>query len=455
MITNGGKELISKYLLGQIAEYATHISIGAGAKPLGVADEYPSASVLQVKEQMDFEMARVPIVSRGFVNDAGEIKITLTAELPVENRYDITEVGLWSAGSNVIASGFDSRIIFTFNESWEKHGLTIEQIPVLDTIGQSGDITTTENIFYVSSSDSTLRNNSRASRKEGPRFLNNKIIMRGDTADITSNHVEVTGAQMFSSVTYYTVSSLPGFSVGDKITISGCSNSIFNFSEAEVISIVSQGSDYQIETNKSRYVSSLAPGQVGTGSITYSGPGQAWEAGSWTTSSGSIHMHNNAVNFDISNNSPNDKIKLAISLIDKTATADSGDPDNVKLIFNFYRNEVTTTRGFAKTEIYIDGSEFSDSRYRVIEIPISDLITSPDYTSYESRTCTVFASVEKTGSPSSDYYVALDALRLDNVSTNNPLYKMIGYSVIKDNGEPLVKYPNTNNYVEFRFSLGI
>jgi len=454
MITNGGKEVISKYLLGQIPEYATHISIGSGAIPLGVSDSYPSASILQGKETMDFEMARVPIVSRGFVNDAGEIKIALTAELPVENRYDVTEVGLWSAGSNVLASGFDSKIVFTFNESWEKHGATIEQIPILNTIGQSGDITATENIFYVSSSDSTLRNNVRALRKEGPRFLNNKVMIRGDTSNISSNHVEITGATMFGSSTEYIVNSLPVFLTGDAITISGCSNSIFNFTGVEVVDITSiGGGDYSVTINQSRY-RNVYP-DIGPGTITYFGSGQIWETGSWTTSTQSIHIHNNAVNFDISKNSPNDKLKLAISLIDKTATADLGDPDNVKLTFNFYRNEITTTNGFAKTEIYIDGSEFSNSRYKVIEIPISELIASSDYTSYEARTCTIFASVEKSGSPSSDYYVLLDAFRLDNISTKNPLYKMIGYSVIKDNGQPLIKYPNTNNYVEFRFSLGI
>lgn len=450
MITNGGKELISKYLLGQISEYATHISIGSGAKPLGIADSYPSAATLQAKEVMDFEMARVPIVSRGFVNDAGEIKIALTAELPVENRYDITEVGLWSAGSNVLASGFDSKIIFTFNESWEKHGISIEQIPVLDTIGQSGDITTTENIFYVSSSDSTLRNTARIARKEGPRFLNNKILMRGDTANISAAIVTISGATMFSNSTSYYLNSAVGFSIGDAITISGCSDPIFNFVGAEIIEI----SGSSVTVNKTRY-QRLEPGRVGTGSINYLGTGKVWETGSWTTSSSSIHIHNNAVSFDTSKNSPNDKLKLAISLIDKTATADLGNPDNVKLIFNFYRNEVTTTTGFAKTEMYIDGEEFTDSRYKVIEIPISDLITSSGYTSYEARTCTVFASVEDSGSPSSDYYVALDAFRLDNSSTNSPLYKMVGYSVIKDSGSPLVKYPNTNNYIEFRFSLGI
>ena len=58
--------------------------------------------------------------------------------------------------------------------------------------------------------------------------------------------------------------------------------------------------------------------------------------------------------------------------------------------------------------------------------------------------------------PSSNYYIALDALRLENVATVNPLYGLTGYSVIKTDGaETIIKSPNTSNYIEFRFSIGV
>ena len=45
---------------------------------------------------------------------------------------------------------------------------------------------------------------------------------------------------------------------------------------------------------------------------------------------------------------------------------------------------------------------------------------------------------------------------LENVATINPLYGLTGYSVIKtDNAETIIKSPNTSNYVEFRFSIGV
>lgn len=365
MITNDGKELISKYLLGQAPEYATHISIGSGATPLDLNDTPPLSSILQAKSAMDFETARIPITTKGFVNDNGTNKLTFSAELPKENRYDITEVGLWSAGRNNLAISSDSRMIFNFSESWEKHDASISTIPFLENIGVAGDITVSESIFSASSSNIILRSSERSSRKEGPRYLNNKIFVRGDTSEITGS------------------------------------------------------------------------------------------TGSWTATSLSTHIHLNAINFFIGNNSPSDKLKLAFSLINKTSLGTEGVPDQVKILIEFYRNEVTTTRGFAKAEIDVAGSEFTGNSYHVSEIAISDLITSDDFASGEIRIARIFVSIIKDGAPSDDWYLALDGFRIDNMSTINPLYKMVGYSIVKIDGNPIVKFQNTNNYIEFRLSLGL
>lgn len=365
MITNSGKELISKYLIGQVPAYATHLSIGCGAIPLDLNDTPPSSSIIQAKNVMDFEMTRVPITTKGFVDDAGVTKLAFSAELPSENRYDITEVALWSAGANNLATNSDSRMIFNFSEPWQSHNVSITEIPFIENIGTSGDITIDDEIFYVSSNNIILRNSLRIARKEGPRYLNNKIMIRGDSAEITGS------------------------------------------------------------------------------------------AGEWQATEASTHIHLNSTNFPISNNSPSDRLKLAFSLINKTATATEGLPDTVKILIEFYRNEVTTTRGFAKIEAEIDGSEFIDNMYHVVDIPISDLITSNDFAASEIRISRIFVSIIDAGVPSDNFYLCLDGFRLDNVSTVNPLYKMVGYSIVKIDGTPITKYTNTNNYIEFRMSLGI
>jgi hypothetical protein len=58
--------------------------------------------------------------------------------------------------------------------------------------------------------------------------------------------------------------------------------------------------------------------------------------------------------------------------------------------------------------------------------------------------------------PSDQYYIALDALRLENVSTVNPIYGMTGYTVVKNSdATTITKASNTSNYIEFRFSVGV
>lgn len=370
MITNDGKELIGKYLLGQVPAYASHISVGCGATPLDSGDPNPVG--LATKTVMDFEMDRVPVTSNGFVDDNGVTKLSFTAELPTENRYDITEVALWSAGANNLASNSDSHMIFTFDsELWQTHNTAISSVPFKDVIGDSnGDITATEKVFACSTSNVTLRYGSRTARKEGPRYLNSTILMRGDTS-----------------------------------SISGASGS--------------------------------------------------WTASAVSPDTQPTHIHINGINLGISNNSPSDVLKLAFSLIDATALASAGDPDTVKILVEFYRSEITSTSGFAKAEISLAGSVFTGNRYHVVEIPISDLITSQDFTASQIRTCRIFVSVVKSGVPSSDWYLAFDGLRIDNVTSVNPVYKMVGYSVVKIDGTPIIKFQNTNNYIEFRVALGI
>ena len=144
MITDTGKSIIGKYLLGQAPAYASYIAIGCGAQPLDTADPYGDYSA---KDNLDFEMFRVPISSRGFVNDSGTEKIVLTAELPTEERYEITEIGLYSAGSNPSAGAYDSKTVFAFTqgENWQYH--TVSAATSIPTITEPLDDPLDDNVI--------------------------------------------------------------------------------------------------------------------------------------------------------------------------------------------------------------------------------------------------------------------------------------------------------------------
>lgn len=450
MITEDGKRVLSKYILGQAPAYATHIAIGCGAEPLLTTDPLPDVSE---KKTLDFEMLRVPISSRGFVEENGETKISLIAELPTENRYEITEVGLWSAANNSLARSFDSRMLFDFQANWQKHDVNISSIPIKTSLGTGVDIQDGRDlVFKASDGDPVLEDADRKDRKEGPRFLNDSIFMRGDSSNITGNDgswtsapviYEITNKELDNNVATLTTDRNHSFNVGTTVTIDGVDET---FDGIYIISDVPSNTTFSYALSASNVSSVSASG---------------------TAQIESTHIHLNSVNFNIGQNSPDDEITLAFSLVDRTA-AGEGAIEYVKILVEFFRNEVAQEVGFAKMEVFVDGTEFYETvgpetkynHYKAIKIPISELITTPDFTSSEIRVARIFCFVGVddggivVGSP--DHYIALDGIRLDNISTENPLYKMVGYSPIQNsNAYPVIKFNNTNNYVEFRFALGV
>jgi hypothetical protein len=400
MITNTGKTIIGKYLLGQAPAFASYIAVGCGKQPFNTGQNFEDYSD---KESLDFEMFRVPISSRGYVQENGMNKIVLTAELPTEERYEITEVGIYSAASNTSAVSNDSKTIFSFSntENWQyRSGSAVpELIPTIPVALDSNDdniitgsylinadkkeydavngVLTATPVFQANSDNSIFYKQSRAERYERCRFLNNAILIEGNTSEL------------------------------DVITESGPTQDHFDFS----------GSYIQL-----------------TG-----------------------------VNIDFTQNSPIDELKLAFSLVSKDGESDAV-PDTVRILVDFSSSD-TASEGYARFEVDLDNGssssdpindEFEANRYYVISKQLQDLYKGADFNWNNVSIVKIYASVIVGGNPSSDYYVALDAMRLENVATKNPLYGMTGYTVVENtDASTIIKSPNTSNYIEFRFSIGV
>jgi hypothetical protein len=383
MITNKGKSIIGKYMLGQAPAYASYLAVGCGPKPLQTEDV---ADNFAAKENLDFEMFRVPISSRGFVNENGIDKIVLTAELPTEERYEITEVGLYSAGSNPSAGAYDSKTVFSFaqGESWVYHtstaAIAIETIasPLDDPLDDN--VIAHDNVFQTNADNAIFYKTSRLERYERARFLNNTILIQGDDSDLT----------------------LDGGGSG--------------------------GVDHIVVED------------------------------------GSNHIHLTGPNVDFTENSPTDELRLAFSLVNKDGDSVAL-PDTIRILVDFAATDSSSPTTYARFEVDIedgvDGYDFATNRYFVVSKQLQELYTSQDFTWDAVTVVKIYACVLDTGVsggplPSSDYYIALDAMRLENISTVNPLYGLTGYSVIKNSDETtIIKSPNTNNYIEFRFSIGV
>jgi hypothetical protein len=388
MITNIGKNLLAKYLVGQTQSYASHIAVGCGASPLASDGSFGDYSL---KNSLDFEMFRVPIISRGFVNEDGIDKIVLTAELPTEERYEITEIGIFSAASNPIAGSFDSRNIYSFAEtdSWlyqpfESSAIEIEPIYTpLDGDNDDGVISVLDeenqpiNVFETNADNRIFTNPERVARNERCRFLNNIIAMAGNTSTLTKNSL-----------------------------------------------------------------------------------------GKIDASADSKYIRLNETTVDFTKNSPLDELRLAFSVVSKSPSANTV-PDNVKILLEFSYTGLNSTQEYARFEVDIDhvgqpivaGVERRDlslNRYIVAKKALKDLNKTDNFDWREVSVAKIYACVTEAGVPSDLFYVCLDGLRLENITSTNSLYGLTGYSVIKSVGaKPIIKLANTTNYIEFRFTIGV
>jgi hypothetical protein len=383
MITNTGKTIISKFLLGQAPSFASHIAVGCGKKPILLTDPQPN---FDTKTSLDFEMFRIPISSRGYVNEGGTNKLVLTAELPTEERYEITEVGIFSAGSNPSAGQSDSKTVFGFTdtENWQYNNgssssdipkiteqldsTSINTISTIDKINVNTNTNITDElyVFETNADNAVFYNQNRVDRYERARFFNNVVLMRGDSSALTYNGTNFT-------------------SLGGKYVV--YPNTITSFSQ----------------------------------------------------------------------NSPIDELRLALSLITKNSASDV--PDTVNVVVNFTNSDGSQ---YARFEAVLPNGtgtgqyDFATNRYFVISKQLQQLATSSNFNWDIVTQVQIYANVIDNGSVSSNYYVSLDALRLENVATINPLYGLTGYSIVQNSGATtIVKSTNTNNYIEFRFAVGV
>lgn len=221
MITNTGKNILAKYLVGQAPAYASYIAIGCGPAPVDASYTFTQDELddMSAKQALNFEMFRVPIISRGYVNDNGASKIVLTAQLPTEERYEISEVGVFSAGSNPSAGSNDSQTIYSFtqNENWEYHTSTsATSIPIIyepldpgsnniiDVDSIRGEPTP---VFQTNADNRLFTDTDRVSRHERCRFFNNIVAIRGNDSSMSEdtngnlvvdsgNHIHLNGVSL-------------------------------------------------------------------------------------------------------------------------------------------------------------------------------------------------------------------------------------------------------------------
>jgi hypothetical protein len=218
MITTNGKNIVAKYLLNQAPEFASHIAIGVGGQAYPTSS---SATFSASVQSLEFEVGRVPILSKGLLKEfdqqANEYveKIVFKAELPIEQRYKITELGLYPAATNAVAGNFDSRIISTFSNSepWaysnnlNNSGTVLYAGPVPIKNSPVGDIDifaiNWDDFVFINSNSSIFEYSDRLNRGEPPRYLNRSLSVSGSTSVVSGVSASSSLIDTSSSASYY------------------------------------------------------------------------------------------------------------------------------------------------------------------------------------------------------------------------------------------------------------
>ena len=297
-------------------------------------------------------------------------KLIFTAELPSEERYEISEIGLFSAGSNSSATSYDSRTISSFSttERWQYNdGSTISN-PTLITekiTNSSNVITSTSACIQTNANNLGFLDSTRSARYERCRYLNNIIMLKGDTSNLTSS------------------------------------------------------------------------------------------GGVFSIGSGAKFLQLTGQTVDFSRNSTADLLKIAFSIVNVDG-ASVTQPDTVRVLVEFSDADGSQYARL-NAEVTNTSHNFSTNRYCIVSKRLDELTYSTTAFSWKNVTnIKIYTSVLISTTPSANYFVALDAIRLDNISTANPLYGMTGYSMIQNsNAETVIKNANTNTYIEFRTNVDV
>jgi len=384
LITNNGKEIIGKFLLRQAPEFATHIAAGCGPMPLFPNQTLDQNKITELKQKdsLDFEVFRVPITAKGFIKEDGVEKIVFKAEMPTEQRYQISEIGFYPADSNVLAGAFDSKTLSIFipTETWVVYSQDSSSAVTNITdeslfVNASGNIIA-EDIAYFLPSDADVFNLvSRKSRQEDPRFYSQALSLSGSAGFINE------------------------FFVPDP---------------------------------------------------------------------SSFRLENATLAFNLSQNLPTDEIKIAISILSKIAS-NGVNPEKVRIVLDFVNDlpGLDLASPKARLGIELEQSDFVEentgqspdptNRYKIISSPLSSFVLDDTFSWANINLIRIYGCVlDSGGDPTDEYNIVFDGLRLENTSTENPLYSLVGYDIIRnDSAYPILKADNTNNFIEYRFGIGV
>jgi len=457
MITNKGQSLLTKYLIGQAPAYASYIAVGCGPTPY--ADSYTPTSAeissQRLKENLDFEMFRVPITSRGYVTEVSGTA-TITGASISGSSVIYTANNSFVPGDTVTITGV-SPAQFNIHEgiitAAGSTSFTITS-PITGSYS-SGGIAKTYYTNIVMTAE--LPTEERYEISELGLFSGQANPDAGSRASRTvysfsqNENWQYHGTNVETIPVIYTA--LDGGNEANQIDgtyfVNGVSKDCKVFhtnSDNEVFTNVLRTARYET----CRFLNNTIAIRGNMSDLGYS-------AGRLVYNSGD-HIHLNGISLNLDRNSPSDELRLAFSVINKSGAEDEH-PSAVRILLKFSDIDSTSSGESASFEINLTDADvdFTENRYFVISKKISELQATSAFSWVRVSNVTIHVStLDDTDEVTDNFYVCLDALRLENTTIVNPLYGLSGYSIAKTAGAATIKkLSNTTSYVEFRFGIDV
>jgi hypothetical protein len=390
VITTDGKNIVAKYLLNQAPEFASHIAVGIGGQVLPVSS---SATFSASVQSLEFEVARVPILSKGLLKEDGQEKIVFKAELPIEQRYQITELGVYPAAANSVAGNFDSRILSTFSNSepWaysnnqDDSGRVNYIGPLRIDAAVAGDIETLlgdyilGDFVFINSNSPIFEYSERINRGEPPRYLNKSLLVSGNTSVIN--------------------------------TLMPASSASINVSSASSYYIENNSINLNLGKNLPTDQIKLALSVISTARLGV-------------------------------NSSAPDNVKIRLEFLNNLGASQSRAYVNIAL---------------QDIDALNPDASLDNSRYQVVTKTLSDFTTDPTFSWSSINGIRIYTCIHNNSNDVvADHFVLYDGLRFENISSYNPLYSLVAAERVKTlDTNPILKRENSTSYIEYRFGIGV
>ena len=456
MITNKGKQLLTKYMVGQSTSYAAYIALGCGPTPYNNSSSVSQADNEEhrIKANLDFEMFRVPIISKGYLTEESE-STSITGASHSNGVITFTANNSFLAGDTVSVSGVsptslntDAATILEATETTFSIGSNITDQYVSGGVAKTyytdiiftAELPTEERyeiteigVFPAQTNPDAGAYDSRTlysfSQSENWQYHGNSI----DRIPTIYTPLDPNTANLIEG-TYL----VDGQQKDCKVFHTNATNTLF-------------ANKTRIDRYETcRYLNNIVAIRGNTSDISYNSQTKRLSV----NSGDHIHLAMSGLNLD--KNSPADEIRLAFSVINKRG-AEADVPEEVNIIVEFAIDDSDGSPS-AKMEIHMsaDDYNFITNRYFVVSKKISELVTSSNFSWSQVKAVRIYASVKDSDGPTDLFYVCLDALRLENTQTINPLYGLTAYSVVRTTDAATVKkIENTTNYIEFRFGMDV